>query len=187
MKINGQIIQEYGTGFAAHVAAHAVLAGNTCVYRIWHADGGDTYIVGTPGTDIEAMATAWIQAGEWGDGLAEVEVEYSAISIDEFGDEVEVGAESIEVTCGTLPEPEPCESEDGHDWQSPVEIVGGCAENPGVFSSGGTRFDFYEICQTCGMRKHSWDQGAQRNPGQASEGVEYEAATERSLAWAGAQ
>ena len=95
-----------------------------------------------------------------------------------------------EVQAGPEPKPEATEcgdDDDDHDWQTPIELVGGCTENPGVFSTGGTRFDFHAVCARCGMYKHSWDQGSQRNPGDLDEGVEYEAAEERSLAWVAQQ
>jgi hypothetical protein len=83
------------------------------------------------------------------------------------------------------PEPEPeiteCgEDDEDHEWESPVELVGGCRENPGVFSSG-TRFDYRMVCSKCGMYKHSWDVGSQRNPGENQEGHEYSSADSRSI------
>jgi hypothetical protein len=81
------------------------------------------------------------------------------------------------------PEPAPEVTECGeddydHEWKS----VGGCSENPGVFSSG-TRFDYYMVCRNCGTYKHSWDVGSQRNPGENQDGVEYDPPDEKSLAW----
>lgn len=39
-----------------------------------------------------------------------------------------------------------------HDWQSPLEIVGGIQENPGVYGhGGGVTID--ECCMHCGCRK----------------------------------
>lgn len=93
-----------------------------------------------------------------------------------------------EVAAGPEPERTECgENDDDHNWQTPVELVGGCAENPGVFSTGGTRFDYRAVCSKCGMYKHSWSQGTQRNPGDQDEGVEYETADSRSLRWAAEQ
>lgn len=60
-------------------------------------------------------------------------------------------------------EPE-CSHESGHDWQTPYEIVGGCKENPGVWSLGGTKMAFHEVCSHCGMHKHEKHYGSQRNP-----------------------
>jgi hypothetical protein len=96
-------------------------------------------------------------------------------------DEVEAGPEP------TPPETECGDEDEDHDWQSPVEVVGGCTQNPGVFSTGGTRFDFYEVCSQCGMYKHTWSQGSERNPGDLPGGVEYMPADELSLAWVAEQ
>jgi hypothetical protein len=43
-----------------------------------------------------------------------------------------------------------CSSTDGHAWHSPLEIVGGCRENPGVFGSGGG-VRVVEVCRHCGV------------------------------------
>lgn len=70
-----------------------------------------------------------------------------------------------------LPE---CEAaEDGeHDWRSPHQIVGGLKENPGVWSNGGTRMSFLQVCACCGAVKHTHSAGSQRNPDEPSETVE---------------
>lgn len=47
-------------------------------------------------------------------------------------------------------EPECSESE--HDWQSPHEILGGLAENPGVWGSGGGVV-IHEVCMHCGCER----------------------------------
>jgi hypothetical protein len=95
-----------------------------------------------------------------------------------------------EVAAGPEPKPEPTEcgdDDEDHDWQAPLELVGGCDNNPGVFSTGGTRFDYRLVCSRCGMYKHTWSQGQQRDPGDLDHGVEYTAADERSLAWVAKQ
>ena len=78
-------------------------------------------------------------------------------------------------------EPE-CTNEDGHDWQSPFSIVGGIKENPGVWSLGGTKMSFYEVCSCCGMHKREKHYGSQRNPDEQDTAT-YEDADEQTLAW----
>lgn len=56
-------------------------------------------------------------------------------------------------------EPE-CEDGEEHDWQSPVEIVGGIKENPGVWGHGGGVI-IHEVCLRCGC-KRTTDTWAQR-------------------------
>lgn len=48
-------------------------------------------------------------------------------------------------------EPE-CEEGEDHDWQSPIEIVGGIAENPGVWGHGGGVI-ITVICMHCGTER----------------------------------
>lgn len=60
-------------------------------------------------------------------------------------------------------EPSCAEGRD-HDWTS--EGTGGCRENPGVWSVGGTVYTFTRRCKRCGMGEHITDYGSQRNPGQ---------------------
>lgn len=70
----------------------------------------------------------------------------------------------------TLSPPEPvCPSANAHDWQSPVELVGGISENPGVWGHGGG-VTISECCMCCGMRKltDTWAQ----NPTDGTEGHE---------------
>ena len=144
--------------------------------------------------EAESIEDAMQQAREWaaeGSYEERVMVRVSVHEVDEDGEWLSDGeSDSDEVAAG--PEPKPpatdCGTEDeDHDWQRPQELVGGLNENPGVFSTGGTRLDFHEVCARCGLRKHSWDQGTQRNPGDLDEGVEYEEANEVSIAWAQAQ
>ena len=44
-----------------------------------------------------------------------------------------------------------------HRWDNPVEIVGGCKENPGFESGGGLVFVSTEVCTRCGLlRIRKW-------------------------------
>ena len=46
------------------------------------------------------------------------------------------------------PEPE-CKKNEAHQWESPA-FLGGCSENPGVWSTGGNNFEDHEVCSKCG-------------------------------------
>jgi hypothetical protein len=134
----------------------------------------------------EALEIAKEKAKEgWYDQRLSVQV--WAYELDE--NEQRAGASLFaHVPVGPIPTRKKCGDEDeDHDWQSPIELVGGCTHNPGVFSTAGTRFDCFEVCGRCGMYKHSWALGRQRNPGDLPEGVEYTDADERSLAWVAEQ
>jgi hypothetical protein len=61
-----------------------------------------------------------------------------------------------------LDEDEPaCKGDASHDWQSPHEILGGLAENPGVWGHGGGVI-IHEVCVLCGCER-STDTWAQRH------------------------
>jgi hypothetical protein len=81
-----------------------------------------------------------------------------------------------------LPE---CEADENgeHDWQSEYEVVGGCRENPGVWSNGGTSMSYVFCCAKCGCYKHKNDPGFQRNAGEALQTITIEDRDERSEAW----
>ncbi len=81
------------------------------------------------------------------------------------------------------PEEPDCIDDDEHDWQRPIEVVGGCNENPGVYSLGGTTMTFTDVCARCGKYRTVTDRGSQRNPGEAEEETEYRDADETSLSW----
>ena len=125
----------------------------------------------------EVAAEIW-QNGSW-DSKCLIDVRVA--ELDDNGKETGV-VEWVKVECGEdEPEPE-CDSDDGHDWQSPLEVVGGIDSNPGVWSAGGTTIVVKECCSRCGAYRKTTSYGAQRNPGQVDT-VEYLEADEDSLAW----
>jgi hypothetical protein len=76
------------------------------------------------------------------------------------------------VTC-EAEEPD-CDDDQEHDWQSPIALVGGCKENPGVHGHGGGVL-ITEVCRHCGCKRvtDTWAQ----NPTTGEQGlrsVEYE-------------
>lgn len=133
--------------------------------------------------DLAATQTAdWLRGGEWGDDGAEVsggwelqdadgetltdgtvtvdiEPNHEALIIDACGGRRDSRADRC---CGDSP--------DDHDWTS--EDEGGLAENPGVWSTGGTAMIFASHCRTCGLRRVEHCTGSQRNPGK-HDTVEY--------------
>lgn len=46
----------------------------------------------------------------------------------------------------------PCEDGHKHEWHSPIDIVGGIKENPGVFGNGGGVI-IKQVCKHCGLLK----------------------------------
>ena len=151
--------------------------------------GGETTleISGATSAEIEAQARRtlidWVREGEYGPNGAIVSARWTLLAID--GTPVETpqdrwmdveiepdharlirdaarAANAVDRLCGTDPE--------SHDWTSDGE--GGCRENPGVWSHGGTTMSFAQHCRRCGLHRVKVCYGAQRNPGQADE-VEY--------------
>jgi len=83
-------------------------------------------------------------------------------------------------------DPEEPECADGcdHDWQQPIELVGGCQENPGWFGHGGGSKGYF-VCANCGAKKTE-DGWAQR-PDTGEQGltsIRYDEADEITLEWA---
>lgn len=81
-------------------------------------------------------------------------------------------------------EPDECGcSGDEHDWRSPLSVVGGIAENPGVWGNGGGVI-ITEVCRHCGCYRVT-DTWAQRpdNGMQGLTSVEYRDPDDVSLAW----
>lgn len=66
-------------------------------------------------------------------------------------------AETVALEHEFEPVPPPCrDAAAEHDWREPHELVGGLAENPGVFGSGGgVRIE--SACVRCGAGR-TWDQ-----------------------------
>lgn len=116
----------------------------------------------------EDAAQEYVDSGDWGERLRTSWVHVRVRTPDQDrrdGEEVRV----------TLDPDEPdCADEDGHDWQQPVEIVGGLQENPGVHGHGGGVRDTY-VCVRCGCRR-TYDTWAQdpENGEQGLDATEYE-------------
>lgn len=112
----------------------------------------------------DAETEEWIEGGEWGRAGASVRASWTLT--DEAGDEVADGAVTVEIEpdhdalirdAGGDPD---CD----HAWSSEGE--GGCAENPGVWSTGGTSIVTAEHCTRCGLHRVTKHTGSQRNPGE---------------------
>jgi hypothetical protein len=63
----------------------------------------------------------------------------------------------------TREEAEKCEH---NSWVATVEQEGGCRENPGVWSQGGTKITVSDHCEVCGMKRNQVFYGSQRNYGE---------------------
>lgn len=112
----------------------------------------------------EEIAEEWVRDGEWGDDGAcisvyisiqdaeDLELRYHCIDVDiEPDHDALIAAAGGDTTCK-------------HEWSSEGE--GGCDENPGVWSTGGTSMCFRAHCVHCGLIRIETTTGAQRNPGE---------------------
>jgi hypothetical protein len=75
----------------------------------------------------------------------------------------------------TLEPDEPsCGDGEEHDWRSPIELVGGCEENPGVYGHGGGVI-ITEVCRHCCCKRVTDTWAQNRDTGeQGLESVSYE-------------
>lgn len=111
----------------------------------------------------QEAAQEYVDGGDWGE--RETTQWIDVYCTPTAGDE-----EDRELVTITLDPVEPlCDGAEGHDWQSPYEIVGGLRENPGVSGSGGG-VEIVEVCIDCGCAR-STDAWAQR-PDTGEQGLE---------------
>lgn len=138
------------------------------------------------GTRVEISAESAVQAakayvadGDWGDHdeTIWVRVRTAELATDGSLGDTELHTVAIEPT-----EPA-CSFDEGHDWQSPHELVGGLEENPGVFGHGGGVL-INEVCAHCGCRRitDTWAQDPLSGE-QGLRSVEYREANEQTLEW----
>lgn len=117
----------------------------------------------------DVKSTDWFDVRTW------------LLGLDEDGDEVEVG--EAYVTVRIDPDEPRCIEGEEHDWQSPLEVVGGIEENPGVIGHGGGVI-CKRVCAKCGRYRltDSWAQRSDTGE-QGLDSVEYLEPDEYSLAW----
>lgn len=133
----------------------------------WHADDGNAEIECEVDSAQEA-AEEYVRDGEWGDEGGSVSVRVWRVGIDADGDRVDVDEEWITVDIppdhDALIRAAGGDTDCDHEWTSEGE--GGCDENPGVWSVGGTAMLFMSHCRLCGLHRCERTTGSQRNPGE---------------------
>jgi hypothetical protein len=124
-----------------------------------------------------AACQKWVDTGDWGSGDKTTWV--TCVVRQEEGS-AEGGPEihTIEVP----PTVAECWAGE-HDWVSPLSVVGGVAENPGVIGHGGG-VKITKVCCYCGRYRieDTWAQNPATGE-QGLESVEYREADEISEAW----
>lgn len=131
----------------------------------YHEDGGHSETLDAADMDEAVeMAEELCRGGEWGDEGASVSVWVT--EEDEDGEETDRRCITVEIEpdhdvlikrAGGDPD---CD----HEWTGEGE--GGCRENPGVWSTGGTSMSFARHCRLCGLHRTEYVTGSQRNPGE---------------------
>lgn len=97
-------------------------------------------------TDAEEAIDKYLDGGDWTPDEGGT-VWYTITACDRDGERAE------RKVAFDPPEPK-CTDGHSHDWASPLAIVGGIAENPGVHGHGGGVI-VHEVCAHCGLHRHT--------------------------------
>lgn len=92
----------------------------------------------------EEAAQEYVDGGDWGYATKTFWVTVHVVKDGEEDGE----SHKVEVE----PSVPKCSARQGHQWETPHEVVGGLRENPGVFGHGGG-VTMTEVCAHCGCRK----------------------------------
>jgi len=111
----------------------------------------------------------WVREGDWGEQGARVRAWYTLEDDDSEWQERSIEVD-IEPDHEALISAAGGDTECEHEWTSEGE--GGCDENPGVWSVGGTALVIKEHCTLCGLHRTHRITGSQCNPGECDT-VEY--------------
>jgi len=144
----------------------------TTEYRLRGDQGVTTFIKACNLSDALEQAEGWARDGSYdNESTIWVTVRIDRLDVDVDGEECWSEVERIHVAINPA-EPE-C-TETGHDWQSPIEIVGGIKENPGVIGHGGGVI-ITECCVHCGCERatDTWAQDSSTGE-QGLESASYE-------------
>jgi hypothetical protein len=113
----------------------------------YYADDGNAEVHYPDADSAGEAAQRYVDEGDWGESDTTRWVRVHVYRAHEQWDD------GWWITVPLDPEEPPCRSEEGeHDWQNPIELVGGIRENPGVFGHGGG-VKIHEVCVRCGARR----------------------------------
>ncbi len=120
-------------------------------------------------------AQEWVDTGDWGECSKTWWIDVNVTD--------EKSGESERITITVEPDEPECVDGHDHDWQNPIEVVGGIRDNPGVYGHGGG-VKITAVCAHC--RKYRvTDTWAQRpdTGEQGLESIEYLDADDSSIEW----
>jgi len=160
---------ETGTNTVARLETYTI--------RYLDSSGVSTSITCTPEKLDEAVADD-VRSGNYPTDVTQ----YVDVEVTKEGD-TEGDRRTIVIE---IPEPE-CADGHEHDWQSPIKLVGGIPENPGVWGNGGG-VKIHEVCCHCGAHRHTDTWATRMDTGeQGLTEVSYAAADDETLAWVASQ
>jgi hypothetical protein len=134
---------------------------------LWKCDDGNCEIE-IEATTARAAARHYVRSGDWNEDGSTFWVKVWVWAADSDGDDRE--SFKIEVE----PSEPRCRGGQDHDWQSPIEWVGGIRENPGVWGHGGGVI-IHEGCTRCGCGRTTDTWAQDRSDGeQGLTSVRYE-------------
>lgn len=138
--------------------------------KTWHCHDGCGGEIECFGTTAREAAQEYVDECDWPPDLETWWCNVYVRHVDEDGEDDYYDRVKIAVD----PEEPPCLNDEDHDWQSPVEIVGGIRDNPGCYAHGGGVTHSY-VCMRCGCGRttNSWAQDMQDGT-QGLDSIKYE-------------
>jgi hypothetical protein len=137
-------------------AAELALVGSDCPRQWELREEGYEYDEITADSLEEALeeARSNVDRGNYSDSEGTLYINVS-VHCEETGEQ---GSDTV--TCE--PDEPDCADGETHDWQSPIELVGGIKENPGCWGHGGGVI-YHEVCRHCGCKRttDTWAQNPQ--------------------------
>lgn len=114
----------------------------------------------------EETLTEWVKEGDYGINGAVVRASWVLVS--EEGEELDHDELMVDLDPDhdALIREADGDADCAHEWKSTYTVEGGCRENPGVWSTGGTRMVYKSHCIHCGLQRTDRRPGSQRNPGE---------------------
>jgi len=142
-----------------------------------YADDGNMEVE-YEGLSHDEAAQHYVEICDWGESTKTICIRVSTYYKDEDGEPYDEEFHTFEFD----PKEPKCNSDD-HDWQSPIEVVGGIEENPGVIGHGGGAI-ITEVCSHCGIYRitNTCEQNSE-NGEIVSNSIEYLEADLISINW----
>ena len=131
----------------------------------------------------EAAAKEYVDTGDWGENDGTICIDVWVTPYSSGG----VGGHHLEQQSSAkhrveIEPPEPNCTSDEHAWMSPVKVLGGLRENPGVWGHGGGVI-IREVCARCGKYRKTDTWATNSSDGTNYTCVSYEDPDDASRGW----